>query len=443
MHRTNITERDRHEAEKLELRSDQLTEILGQVPRWIVRNGTLIIALIIIILLIGASLLRYPDILQARIILTTQTPPAEITANSSARIIGFFIGDKEQVKKDQVLVVLESAASYNDVQRLTEKLGSGFELDSLIHVEFSDELDLGTMQDSYAILLKKIQEYASFSGLDYHQRKINSVRTELKKYNLYLEKLKDQERILLQDYTLAMKQYSRDTLLFVDGVISSVQLEKSEAQKLNRLYAWKETQTQLASGLIKISDLQQEILELELNQEENSRQYIQSVQEAYEKLKGQISLWNQEYVLRSPFNGQVSLTKIWTENQYVESGDIVLTILPLNQGEILGKILLPAAGAGKVKEGFKVIIRFDNYPYMEFGTISGIISSISLVPNNEVYSAEIKLDNNQLVTNYNISLTFQQNMPGIAEIITNQRTLLERIFDPFRSAYRKQQNIRD
>jgi multidrug resistance efflux pump len=442
MNRINITEKDILEAKKLELRSDQLTEILGQVPRWIVRNGTLIILLIFVFLLIGASILRYPDIIQSRILLTTETPPAEVTANTSARIFGFYVKDKQLVDANQVLVVLESAAAYHDVQLLSIKLGSQFNIDSLIHVNLSDELDLGTMQDSYATLQKKIQEFSSFVGLNYHQRKINSVKNEQKKYDLYLEKLRDQEKVLFMDYTLAQKQYSRDSLLYGDRVISSVQLEKSESQKLNRLYEWKETQTQLASGLIKLSDLQQEILELELNQEENSRQYVQSVQEAYEKLKGQISLWSQEYVISSPFRGQVSLTKIWTENQYVESGDIVLTIVPINQGDILGKILLPAAGAGKVKVDHKVIIRFDNFPYMEFGTVSGSISSISLVPNNEFYSAEVKLDSSRLITNYNIPLNFQQNMSGIAEIITNQRTLLERIIDPFHFAYKKQQNIR-
>jgi multidrug resistance efflux pump len=438
----NITDQDKLEAKNLELRSDQLTEILGQVPKWIIRNGTIIILLVFLSLLIGASLLRYPDVLQARIILTTETPPAEVTAKTSAQIRTILVKDKEKVYTDQILVVLESAASYDHVLLLSGKLGSKLILDSLLNANFPDELDLGIMQEPYASLLKKLQEYSGFIKLDYHQRKISSVKTELKKYYLYLEKLKDQERVLYLDYTLTGKQYKRDSLLFMEGVISSVQLEKSEAQKLSKLYEWKETQTQLASGLIKISDLQQEVLELELNQEENSRQYIQSVQEAYEKLKGQISMWNQEFLIQSPFDGHVSFTKIWAENQYVETGDIVLTVLPVNQGAVLGKIFLPATGVGKVKEGFKVIIRFDNYPFMEFGTISGKISSISTVPTNEIYALEVKLDNAQLITSYNIPLNFQQNMPGMAEIITNQRTLLNRILDPFRSAYRTQIHIR-
>jgi multidrug resistance efflux pump len=360
----HITERDKREAGKLELRSSQLQEILGQVPRWIVRNGTIAILLVLLILFIGAALLRYPDVIQARIVLTTETPPAEVKANVSARIHKIFVGDKNEVDANEVLAVLESAASFSDVQRVSKDLGTRFNLDSLLQVDFSKEVKLGPLQEPFANLLKKLQEYESFLRLDYYRRKINSVTAELKKYGLYLERLRDQEKVLQQDFMLAGRQYSRDSALFADRVISSSQLEKSETQKLSKLFEWKETQTVLASAQIEVTNKQQEILELELKLEENSKQYIQGIQEAYEKLKGQISLWDQQYVVRSHFKGQVSLTKIWTENQYVEKGEIVLTVLPFNQGNVIGKIVLPAAGAGKVKEGHKVIIRFDNYPFM-------------------------------------------------------------------------------
>jgi len=120
-------------------------------------------------------------------------------------------------------------------------------------------------------------------------------------------------------------------------------------------------------------------------------------------------------------------------------GETVLTVLPLKQGDYIGKAFVEARGIGKIKEGHQVVIRFDNFPYMEFGTVSGRLSSISLVPNDDQYAAEIRLDSSGLVTNYGIVLDFQQNMTGLAEIITEQRTLMQRITDPFRSAARRQQ----
>jgi len=433
-----ITEKEKEEASKLELRSEQLREILGQMPRWIVRFGTIVIFGIVLIFFIGSAILKYPDIIKAPVQLTTQTPPAEITANISGRIRKFLVADKELVNKNQVLVVLESSAEFNDVLALKEFMNQMGDIDSTQAMHLPENLVLGNLQAPYSVLQKRLSDYRDFKNLDYYSRKIKSVTYELKKYSLYLARLEEQEKVQRKDLALGDKSYKRDSLLYVQGVISSSQFEKSEEQKLAKLYSWRSTQTQLASAQIEVSDLQQEILELELKFKENSSDHQQLVREAIEMLKGGLAQWDNDYVIRSPFDGQVSLTRIWSENQYIEKGNIVLTVLPREQGGIVGKVLVPAKGAGKIREGFKVVIQFDNYPYLEFGTISGKVTSISLVPTDELYSVEIKPDSSKLITNYGIELTFQQNMPGIAEIITDKKSLLIRILEPFRSALLRQ-----
>lgn len=438
MSKITITDKDREEAKNLKIRSEEIQDILGQVPQWIVRYGTIVILVVLLLLFIGSALLKYPDIINARTVLTTENPPADLNANVSAKIEHVYVSDKEMVDSNQVLAILESAAEYEDISKLETWLGSSFTLEVLIGADLSDELRLGTVHEAYASLQKKIDEYNSFVNLDYYKRKIRSIRSELNQYNLLLGRLKEQETVLEKEYLLADKQYKRDSLLFLEQVISSSQLEKSETQRLNKLYNLKETQTELAQTNIELSDLKQEKLELELKLEESGKVHFQSIREAYEKLRGQVSLWKNQYVLSSPFYGQVTFTKFWSENQYVNSGETVMTVLPEEPGGIVGKTEISSMGIGKVKEGHRVIIKFDNYPYLEFGTISGTISSISLVPNNNFYSAEVTIDSNILVTNYGITLNFQQNMPGNAEIITEERSLLLRILEPFKSAINRQ-----
>ena len=438
MNKLSITEKDRKEARNLKIRSEEMQDILGQVPQWIVRYGTIIIFIVLMILICGSAILKYPDIITARVVLTTENPPADLTANVSAKIKRILVEDKEMVDSNQVLVILESAAEYEDINKLAGMLGEQFTVDILIESDFTNDFRLGSVQDAYANLQKKIDEYNSYVNLDYYKRKMKSIQSELKQYNLFLLRLKEQEEVLEREYSIADKQYQRDSLLFIQQVLSSSQLEKSETSRLNKLFNLKETQTELAAARIEVSDLEQEQLELELKLEESGRTHLQSIREGYEKLKGQISLWMNLYVLRSPFYGQVTFTKFWSDNQYVNSGETVMTVLPDEQGSIVGKTELSAIGVGKIKEGHRVIIKFDNYPYLEFGTIAGTVSSISLVPNNDYYSAEIAIDSNLLVTNYNIRLNFQQNMPGNAEIITEERSLLLRIIEPFKSAINRQ-----
>jgi multidrug resistance efflux pump len=438
MTKITLKEEDKNAAKLFELRSEELRDILGQVPKWVVRYGTVIIFGVIAILIICAALLKYPDVINSRIILTTERPPAELTSNISARIGQFLVSDNETVKAHQVLLVFESAADYMDVLKLKGILGTTYSIDTILQNNFSEDLTLGEIQESYAGFLKKLQEYKSFISLNYYNRKINSIKSELDKYSSYNNRLNEQEEVLRKEYQLAEKQYNRDSMLFINQVLSRSQLENSETDKLKKLFDWKQTRTNLASTQIEVSKLHQDILEMELKLEESSHVNAQDLREAFEKLNGQISLWEKRNLIESPFEGQVSFTKFWSENQRVQEGEIVMTVIPKDQGKIIGKIEISANGIGKVSEGHRVLIRFDNYPYLEFGAVYGKITAISLVPNKEQYSAEVKLDSTRLITNYNRILDFRQNMPGTAEIITENRTLLGRIFAPIKSAIRKQ-----
>ena len=66
-------------------------------------------------------------------------------------------------------------------------------------------------------------------------------------------------------------------------------------------------------------------------------------------------------------------------------------------------------GAGKVKVGQVVNIKFDNFPYMEFGVVKGIVKSISLVTNDSNYIVEVSFPNG-LKTNYGKNLLFSRNV---------------------------------
>jgi HlyD family secretion protein len=157
----------------------------------------------------------------------------------------------------------------------------------------------------------------------------------------------------------------------------------------------------------------------------------------------EMDIWKQKYLLIAPVNGRVSFTRFWSENQQVTEGEVVVTIIPENPGQVLGKINLSVEGAGKVKEGQQVNIKFANYPFMEFGMVKGIITSISEVPNKNYYTLEVRLTND-LVTNYGTKIAFRQEMPGKAEIITENLSLLKRIINPVKSVIKRQgMNKRD
>ena len=93
---------------------------------------------------------------------------------------------------------------------------------------------------------------------------------------------------------------------------------------------------------------------------------------------------------------------------------------------------MPIANSGKVKIGQFSTIRFDNFPYQEYGILEGTVQNISLIPQkgkeNENYLVRIAV-NDSLQTTYKKYLPFQQEMVGSVNITTESRRLIARFFD--------------
>lgn len=168
--------------------------------------------------------------------------------------------------------------------------------------------------------------------------------------------------------------------------------------------------------------------------EEEKYNYLLSLKEAYENMNTRIDFWVHNYVLKAPISGNVSFTQYWSINQNVREGDIVITVVPDEFSNYIGKVMLPMQGSGRVEQGLPVTIKLDNYPYLEYGVIRGSVASKSLVPHGEFYSVDVQLPDT-LITSYGVNLEYTREMYGIAEIIPEDIRLIGRIFKPFRSLF--------
>ncbi len=68
--------------EEAEVRSEEVQDILGRVPSWITRNGTIMIYSVLVILIFGSWLFKYPDIIVAPIVVTSENPPVKSSCKS-------------------------------------------------------------------------------------------------------------------------------------------------------------------------------------------------------------------------------------------------------------------------------------------------------------------------------------------------------------------------
>ncbi|MDY0091196.1 MAG: hypothetical protein RBT80_00680 [Candidatus Vecturithrix sp.] len=108
--------------QEIELRSEEVQEILGQIPPWIVRWGITVIFLILTLILVGSWWFQFPDILISSIVVTTTQPPASIVARNNGKLDKLFVKDQQQVTRGEVVAGIEDAARYEDVVSLKHTL---------------------------------------------------------------------------------------------------------------------------------------------------------------------------------------------------------------------------------------------------------------------------------------------------------------------------------
>jgi len=430
---------------KIELQRNDIEDMLGRVPSWITRNGMILFLFLMALLIFGSWVFKYPDIKRAGIMITSVNPAADIEARTSGKIMELFVNDNEMVAAGDVLAVIENPASYADIL----KLKSGIMFIDTIAIE-DVEIDLpelrntqlGTVQTDYSIFLKAYRDYTEFRRLDYHQRRITLLRTELGRQREYSRSLSERARIAEEEYNLAQRQANRDADLYIESVVSQADMEKSHSAMLGKRNNWQEIVSLIAENNISVGRIEEQIVDLELKQQEEKSRYLNILEESLNNLNASLASWEQTYLLVAPVSGAVTFTRFWSENQNVEEGEKVLTIVPAESGSMVGKISLPTEGAGKVKPRDQVNIQFDNYPHLQYGMVKGVVRNISKVPDDDFYMVEVDLPDG-LHTYYGNDIPFSQNMQGQAEILTDDMRILERVLNPIKSAISRQLAMKD
>jgi HlyD family secretion protein len=426
-----------------EIRSEEIEDILEKAPNKIIRYGISVIFTVILVIVAGSWFFKYPDIITAPVIITSENIPQNIIAKTSGKIIAMLKKNNDTVSASTPIVLFESNADHNEVINLSERLLSispskeQIEINNIIDtITFAGYYKLGEIQDAYSDFIKSLNEIKNFNALNYYYKKIKSLQSQYEIIKTNINRNLSQQKILENDLIIAYKQFQRDSTLFSSKVISTNDYEKSESVYLQKKYSFEVLKSNMSNIQLQLSQVQQQILDLQLQYQEQSKKIWQEYNQAYELLSNKLNTWKQKYILISETDGIVSFTKYWTVSQFVKEGEKVLTIVPLKKGEIVCKANLKPDGIGKVKIGQKVNIQLAGYPYMEYGSLAGKISNISSVPYENFYTVEIEL-NKELKTNYNFQIPVSSEMQGTAEIITDDIRLINRLFNPIKSLIKK------
>lgn len=428
---------------KIELRSEEFQEILGRIPSWMLRYGLTLIGGFLLLLLIGSAVFKYPDTISTTMTLTGTYPPAALVAKTSGRLQKVYVTNNQEVKAGEYLAVIENPARENDVLSLKKYLGIySNHLDTVIIPLPPKDLKLGSIQSLYSSYYTTLFELNEFIRMQYYPQKIKYTRKQLSQLKEYYSGLLKQAEIVWEQASLSTKQYIRDLSLHKEKLISDETIETSKSNELQGKLSMESMNTNIRNTNIQITRMEENLLDMEYQYQDKKNTLGMQLKTYTTQLITEIKSWEQNYVLTAPFNGKVAFTRYWTKDQQITSGDIVFNVVPLKGGELIGKATMEMSRSGKVKPGQKVNIHFLNFDENEYGTVKGIVKTISLVPvqesatNSSHYIVEISLPEG-LKTTYKKRLPYYPEMQAQADIITEDLSVLERFFMPIKKIWKR------
>ena len=419
-----------------QLRSEEVQEILTKVPHWMIRWGNLVVLFILLSLFLLSWIVKYPDIISTQIVITTEVPPQKLVSKTSGKIEAILVADKSDVSENMPLAIIENSANYKDVFKLkssvdNNKTGENFNFSEL------QNLQLGDLETTFAMFQKEYSTNQLNQNLQPFKVDGNAHSLEAIQLKERLNLLESQKSINLSELELSKKDFERYQNLFNKGIISSQELEKHQMEKLQADKNYKNLLSSISSLKSSLNELNRSSKVTSINENKENSNLDRNVLQSYFQLKKALKDWELNFVLRSSINGKVSFLQIWTSNQTINSGDTIFSIIPNEKSKFIGKLKAPVLNSGKIKLGQNVNIRLTNYPDREFGILQGKIKNISLTPdkdNNLLIDVSLP---NGLLSSYKKQLTYQPEMSGNADIVTEDLRLLERLLYQFRDIFKR------
>jgi multidrug resistance efflux pump len=416
----------------------EILQFIGRPPSVFQRFGITAVALLMVVLALLSYFIKYPDVVTAKVVLTTENPPIRVLAKMGGRVAELLIKNNQAVERGKVLCVMENTGNWRDVLKLEAQLHNN--PNNLAMQPYN----LGALQNSYSTFTQNLKDYQYFLERNGVLVKIQHLTQQIESLRALNANLMKQKEIQAKEFELNEKELKRQNQLHTEGVISDAEFEKTNTQFYQQKRQIEANEAAFINNEMQIQQHEAQISDLTQGKSDNLNTKNTTLQEDIRRLKAAIEEWKQTYLVIAPIAGTTTFAKIWSPQQSIGTGEEVLTIVPtppqyLAQNEVKNKkiikAVLPLANSAKVKIGLNSNIKFEAYPYQEYGVIQGIVENISLVPqaskDGDYYLLEMSV-NDSLSTTYGKKLTMKQEMQGSANIITEDRRVVERLFDKWR-----------
>lgn len=457
-------------------------ELIDTLPRVWTRGLLYFLVIFAGIILPWAILFKVDETGSARGRLEPKGKTIRLDTPVAGTVTQVFVKEGQTIAEQQPLLELESEEIKTELQQVRAKLEG--QLDRLAQLEVLKNqvlLSIRTQeQQNQAQQLEKQaqveqarQNYSSLQNTYNLQEEEKSMQVAQVQQNIE----SSQTAFTLAKIRLAeaLREVQRYRKLWQQGAIAEVKVVEQEdlAREKQRLKEQAQSDVQQAklrqaeqqSSYEKIMyQAQSEIAQAQLRLQEQQKSYQSLVQagklallksdEQFQDLEGQIvtlkaensqsrgQIKSGEYqlgqrLLRAPISGTIFQLPIQRTGAVVQPSMLIAEIAPKNYALIL-KAQIATAESGSLRPGMPVKMKFDAYPFQDYGVVEGKLLQISptskVTETNQGASVTFDLEIALEQTCIQIQKGCAALVPGqtaTAEVIVRQRRIIDYILDPF------------
>lgn len=427
-------------------RTEEVQEIIERMPHSMGYKITGFVIFIVISFFSLGWIIKYPDVITGGIVINASNGPVKLVSNFSGRIHLNEFKNFQKVRRGDYIAVIDNPASQKDMQTVRHLINSFNIQDGLSLGKislFPKNLSLGELNTSYFRFLNAFNQITNYRKSNLYDKQADVLAKLLVDYRHILDVTNLRLKLSKKNLDYVKKFERRDSLLYSRKVLAESENDRTQMSSINAQDNYQILLKEVYNTQGQIEQTENQFQQNELQKFEKEKQLMLDLINGYSELEAAIKTWEQRYVFKSPINGTLQFLKFLNDDLYIQNGEAVFTIIP-EKNKILGQMTLPAAGAGKVKPKQEVIIKLEDYPYTEYGSIKGLVSSVSMTTNSvvtkegtlETYLVNIDLPD-ELKTNYGSTLKFKFEIKGTGDIIIDKRRLIERLFDNLRYKLRE------
>lgn len=389
----------------------------------------------IILVLTVSWFIQYPDLVSAPLRVLPGHLPKIIKAPAEGRLEKLWVKDGQKVEAGDMLAYLESTADHGDVLKLErlidELMKKNEDLEALYETEIPLYFNLGDLQKSYQAFRESYARSKSALRSGTFSRKKGTITGEINSLKNLRNSTSGQLILQEKDLEMALEEAESQQRLADKGFVSLLEAKNAMSRYLNKKQAYEQTRTSLENNTMSQNQKRQELLEMDKTIEEHNTNLIQTIY----SLKSDIQAWKQRYLAVAPVSGTVHFTTLLQENQPMKAGEEMMVVAPESEG-YFGEMWVGPYNFGKIAQGQEVIVKFDGYPFQEFGTVKGKIQQINEIPKDSATLIRVSFPGG-LLTNSGKTLPFKYGMKATGDIVTEDLRLIERFFYDIRKTLKR------